>query len=235
MKSKKSLYLLSLIIFIASGLLAFESVTIFKDILNNTIQNWTNDIKQAYMQLVLVMGIEILIIFIVLLLNIINKININEKIIELENEKTDFIKTIEKLNNKINEHKIFISTDGMWDKKAIGKILNNILSKKIYPFTCATISCKNEEEANNFRMHCHFVLNDNVIKIELDKLNYLLIFLNGYYETAENSLNLVKTENTIINKIYEMDNEICICKQVIDIMNINQYVKEEPYTDLESE
>ena len=200
---KHNILFLSIIIVIL--VFAIYIIIYSKKLLISLNPYWTDKMYQSYIQLI-IFTVFVITGYIVLWQNFKIKIKRNEnEITNLNKIIENKISSIEKLNEKINENKLYDIKNNIWTKEVLNEYIEQLINKKVEPFTILKIQCLNQESENSLLMKCNFLLDENIIMIKLSELNYIFIFIYMDLNDTSDELKYILPEHTKVIKKIQAD------------------------------
>ena len=215
---KTILFILFILILSVIALYISKSL---KFLLIDLLPNWTNEMYQNYMQIIAFI-IFIIASFVILFefYNIKEK-QYQNKISSLEKEIHNKINSIENLNDRLNENKLYDIKNNIWDKNVINEYLEQIIEKNIKPFSLIKLKCNGIASKKSFLSRCNFLLDEKIILVNLSDYEYLLIFLYyDYYDTFKELDYIITNGTTITNKLF-IDKMHYSKEQIINLLELN--------------
>jgi hypothetical protein len=218
--NKSYAYIISACILILNAAFSAEAIYFLKIVLDDQIVEWNNNVDQAYMQVVILSIIQFIFVFGVLMMYIFKEKEHHEEKVKSIEDKEYLIENIEKLNLEIDKTKIFESSDGMWTYNTLKGFIDGLVERQVDRFACIRIQCKDVRLAQQFRLNCGYVLNNDVIRIKLSETDYLFIFVKYYEYEAMEAIKLILDSNIKVVNKYEADGTKDTTDGILEKLNI---------------
>jgi hypothetical protein len=108
----------------------------------------------------------------------------------------------------------------MWTYNTLKGFIDGLVERQVDRFACIRIQCKDVRLAQQFRLNCGYVLNNDVIRIKLSETDYLFIFVKYYEYEAMEAIKLILDSNIKVVNKYEADGTKDTTDGILEKLNI---------------